>query len=88
MYFTGFAFAGLNIVISSFFSSVDMPGKAFVSSFLRSSALLVPIVIALSLAFGINGTWLSFAVTEFIALVATFINLRRSGYLGKTHSAL
>ncbi|MBQ9956297.1 MAG: MATE family efflux transporter [Ruminococcus sp.] len=87
LYFTGFAFAGLNIVISSFFSSVDMPGKAFVSSFLRSSALLVPIVIALSLAFGINGTWLSFAVTEFIALVATFVNLRRSGYLGKTCSA-
>ncbi len=87
LYFAGYAFAGLNIVISSFFSAVDMPGKAFASSFLRSAALLVPIVIALSLAFKINGTWLSFAVTEFIALIATFVNLGRSGYLKKNRSA-
>lgn len=83
IYFIGFLFAGFNIVTAAFFSAVDAPGKAFVASVLRSAVLIVPLVIALSLILGINGTWLSFVAAELITVIVTTLNLARSGYIAQ-----
>lgn len=64
IYFTGFIFAGVNIVLVSFFSATSETSNAMVISVLRSSFLLIPVVIALSVFFGINGIWVSFVATE------------------------
>ncbi len=69
IYFLGFLFAGLNIICSSFLSSIQRPKYAIIISVLRSFALLVPSIIILSLVFGMTGVWLSFAVTEFIVFL-------------------
>ena len=42
-------------------------------SILRSSVVLIPAVILLSVAFGINGVWMSFVATELIVCVLSLI---------------
>ena len=64
IYFTGFIFAGINIVLISFFSATSKTSNAMAISVSRSSFLLIPVVIALSVFFGINGIWVSFVATE------------------------
>lgn len=64
IYFIGFIFAGINIVLISFFSATSNTAKAMVISILRSSLFLIPVVLLFSFFFGINGVWLSFVITE------------------------
>lgn len=75
IYFTSFIFAGANIVIATYFSSIDIPKNAFISSFLRGFALVIPLAIILSMIFGINGVWLTVPVTEVIVFIISFIML-------------
>lgn len=79
IYFTGFLFAGVNIVSAAYFSASDMAKRAFAISALRSAVLVVPAVIILSMAVGIKGVWLSFTASEVITLAVTIYNLRKSG---------
>lgn len=79
LYFSGYLFAGINVVSAAFFSAVDMPKSASAVSILRSAVLIIPSVIILALNFGINGVWLSFAVTEGLTLAVTLICLVKSG---------
>lgn len=81
LYFTGFLFAGINIVMSAFFSAVDSPAKASVVSLLRSAVIIVPLLILMSIILKINGVWLSFAATEFIAFAASVVSIIKSGIL-------
>lgn len=73
IYFTGFVFAGINIVLISFFSSTSNTVKAMAISILRSSLLLIPVVLLLSVLFGIYGVWVSFVVTELGVIVLTYL---------------
>lgn len=73
IYFTGYLFAGVNTVTSSFFTSVGQPSKGFAISVIRGCAAIIPLVFLLSAAFGMNGVWLSFACAEFVAFSVAVI---------------
>ncbi len=76
IYFIGYIFAGLNIVLSVFFSAVDKAKKAFAVSFARSAAVIVPVLLILSLFFKENGVWLAFPAVELLAFVIGMMNIK------------
>lgn len=75
IYFSGFFFAGFNIIITTFFSAIDSPKQSFMISIVRGFIAIVPIVFILSMIFKMNGVWFSFTVTEIIttALAVSFL---------------
>ena len=72
IYFTGFVFAGINIVMASFFGSISYTAEAMMISVLRSCVILIPAVLILSSAFQMTGVWISFIATEFIVTVFAY----------------
>lgn len=64
IYFTAIPFAGFNIVVSSFFTSIARALPAHVISIIRGFALILPLAFVLSGLFGITGVWLTYPLTE------------------------
>ena len=87
IYFTAIIFAGLNIILSVFFTSAERPVPAYIITLTRGLFVLVPTAVILSVIFKINGVWASFAVTEFIVLSAAvamlFVFLKKTEKKGK-----
>lgn len=77
LYFTGFLFAGTNVLTASLFASVQKPGNAFFISFFRGCAGVVVTAAVFSAALGMNGIWLSFPVTEIMVFLIGRHCLRR-----------
>lgn len=81
IYFIGFLFAGLNVITSVFFSSVDEPKPSLAVSSLRGFILIIPFVFVLSSVLGMNGAWLAFPLTEmftFAVAVIAYIKTRKN----------
>ena len=77
IYFAGFIFAGLNIVMTGFFSAAACVREAFAASILRGFVGIIAFSLLLARLLGLNGVWLSFPVTEFVtAVVAAGMLLR------------
>lgn len=72
LYFTGALFAGVNIVVSAYFSSVEKPLPAQVISFCRGFAVIIPLAFLLAHTLGLVGIWLTFPVAE---LTVTIISV-------------
>lgn len=66
IYFLGFFFAGLNIVMATYLSAIEKTKEAFIISISRGCLVIIPLVILLSLIFGMMGVWLAFVLTEFL----------------------
>jgi len=64
LYFTGFLFAGINVVTAAFFSAVSQPGRSFAVSILRGFVVILPMAFALSAVLGLDGMWLSMPAAE------------------------
>ena len=77
LYFIGAPFAGLNIVWSIWFSSVERPVPAQVVAVLRGLAVILPVTLALAAALGMTGVWLAFPVSEAAVAVVAFALYRR-----------
>lgn len=78
IYFMGFFFGGLNILSISYLSAILKTQGAVVVSVLRSSVVLIPMVLLLSQIWGLTGIWFSFIVTEFIVFLLTLAGIRHS----------
>lgn len=65
-YFSGCLFAGFNIILSSYFSSIEYSRPAHIISLLRGFILIILFALLLSLLGGIIGIWLAFPFTEFL----------------------
>ena len=77
IYFTAFAFVGINIVCTTYFSAVDNPKNAFIISILRGFIVIIPTALILPALFGINAVWLAMTFAEFVVLlVATRMMLK------------
>lgn len=86
IYFTGFLFAGINIVLASFFAAVANSKEALIISVLRGVLVIIPTVIIFSYLFSMNGVWLSFLFTEFItAIVGLVFYLRENKKISITN---
>ena len=77
LYFIGFLFAGINIITASFFSSIEQARLGFIISIVRSVFANIPVVLALSFIFGINGVWTSFPCAELISFMIVLVCLKK-----------
>lgn len=79
LYFTGFLFAGVNIVGSSFLSAVESAKWAFVISVMRGFVVIILCAFILSAMLGMNGVWLAFPSAELITAAVTAAALAAYG---------
>ncbi|MDD3253739.1 MAG: MATE family efflux transporter [Lachnospiraceae bacterium] len=82
LYFTGFLFAGFNIIGAGYLSAVAAAGWAFVASVSRGIVAIVLCALTLSVLLGLNGVWLAFPAAEMITGVVTVVGIHRSHKTG------
>lgn len=76
IYFTACVFAGLNIILSVYFTSTEHARPAHIISVLRGFIIIIPMAFLLSSIGGMTGVWLTFPTTEFIvAIIGLFLFL-------------
>ncbi|WP_252235261.1 MATE family efflux transporter [Clostridium sp. ZS1] len=78
LYFIGFIFVGINIVIISFLNSIESSKVAFIISLIRGFIAIIPLVLILSSLFGLTGVWLVFPSVEAVTTLIAIILLRNS----------
>ena len=79
LYFIGIFFAGINILLSIFFTSTEQSLPGQVVSLLRGLFLIVPVALLLSTWLGVPGIWLSFPAAELLTLlVGGWLYLRQN----------
>lgn len=78
LYFTGFLFAGVNIVGTGILSATESARWAFVTSILRGFVAILIAAFTLSALFGMNGVWLAFPAAEAVTLAVTVAALGSS----------
>lgn len=81
IYFIGFIFAGINIVMAMFLSATENAKSAFIISISRGMVIIVPLLLIMSRLWNMKGVWLSFVLTEFIVtIIAIYITSARKTY--------
>ncbi len=78
LYFTGFIFAGINIVGSAILSAVESVKYAFAASIMRGFIAISIFAFALSATFGMTGVWLAFPAAEFVTMFIIVKGLRKN----------
>jgi len=77
LYFTGFFFAGFNIIIAAFLSATSKMKSAFVVSIMRGCIAIIPNLFILTAFWGMNGVWLSFTFAEIITTIISIMFLTK-----------
>lgn len=80
LYFLACPFAGFNIIISMYFTSVEHPLPAHMISLLRGFFVMIPTAFLLSWIGAMTGVWCAFPITEFMVSiigVIFYLKLRR-----------
>lgn len=84
IYSLSFAFSGLNIFGSSFFTALGDGVTSALISFLRTLVFQLIVLLALPIVLGTDGIWLSIVAAELLALVLTMVLMKikqkRFGY--------
>ncbi len=70
LYFTAIPFAGVNIILSAYFTSTEKALPAQIISLLRGFLMIIPMAFFLSFILKMAGVWLSFPVTECFVTLA------------------
>lgn len=78
IYFLGFFFAGINIIMISYLAAVNHPKESALISFLRSGIIIIPLVIGLSSLFGLKGVWMAYPISEVIILMITILLTKKA----------
>ena len=77
LYFTAIPFAGFNIIISSYFASIEKALPAQIISLSRGFLIIIPMAFFLSFLFEMMGVWLSFPITEcFVTLTGIALYIK------------
>lgn len=66
-----FWIVGFQIISTTFFQSIDKAGKSIILSLARQVFFLIPLLIVMPGMFGLNGVWLSFPTSDFLATCVT-----------------
>jgi Na+-driven multidrug efflux pump len=69
VYFTGFFFVGINIVIAMYLSATENALDAFLITIARGLVIIVPLVLILSQFLNMTGVWLAFVLTELLVTI-------------------
>ncbi|QLY81856.1 MATE family efflux transporter [Clostridium intestinale] len=80
IYFIGFFFVGINIIMAMYLSATERTRDAFIISVSRGCVIILPLVILLSRIWNITGVWFAFVLTECIVTVIAFymVKLKRN----------
>lgn len=73
LYFLGFIFAGINVMLVSYFSAIDRAAVAIVGSLMRGFVAIIILAIVLANMFGENGVWISFLGSEIITFITIIL---------------
>lgn len=76
LYFAGFFFAGINIVVAAFLSAVMDTAKAFAISIIRGCLAIIPLALLLPKMWGMAGVWLAFVLAELAAFAVSAAGIR------------
>lgn len=69
IYFTACVFAGVNIILSVYFTSTEHARPAHIISLLRGFIIIIPMAFLLSSISGMIGVWFTFPTTELIVAI-------------------
>jgi len=72
LYFTSSAFVGYNIILATFFSSIEKTLPAHILSILRGLVLILPMAFLLSTLWGMIGVWLAYPITELLTALCGY----------------
>lgn len=78
LYFFGFFFVGINMILISYFASIEKIKPSFMLSLLRGGIVIVPLVIILSNLFSLYGVWISFPISEASIMLLAFLFYQKS----------
>lgn len=81
IYFLACPFAGFNIIISVFFTSVEYPVPANVISVLRGFAVIIPLAFLLAAAAKMLGVWCAFPITECLVAILAYGYFRKKKFM-------
>lgn len=70
LYFTSTPFTGFNIILSTWFTSVEKALPAQVISLLRGLLLIIPAAFLMAFLWGMTGVWLALTAAEFLTAAA------------------
>lgn len=73
IYFIGFFFAGMNIIIATYLSATEQARDAFLISIARGFVIIIPFVLLFGHLWGMTGVWVSFVLTEALVTLIAFI---------------
>lgn len=79
LYFLGYLFAGVNILLVGYFAATARAKQAFAASILRGALAIAVCAVLMSKLWGINGVWLSFLAAEVITFLVILVCLKNSG---------
>ncbi len=68
-------FAGLNIILSNYYTSRNIPFPAFLLATLRGFAILLPVMVV-CIMLGKDAFWLTYPVTEILSLIIISVYIR------------
>lgn len=66
LYFISNIFVGYNIILATFFTSIEKALPAHILSVLRGLVLIIPLAFLMSALWGMNGVWLTYPATELV----------------------
>lgn len=64
IYFTSIPFVGYNIILATYFTSIEKAVPAQILSILRGLVIIIPMAFLLSALWGMTGIWLTYPITE------------------------
>lgn len=73
LYFISIPFVGYNIILATFFTSVEEALPAHILSILRGLILIIPMAFLLSALWNMTGVWLTYPITEFLTALLGFV---------------
>lgn len=78
LYFLSVVFVGYNIILATFFTSIEKALPAHVLSVLRGLILIIPMAFFMSTLCGMTGVWLTYPITEFLVALLGFVIYRHN----------
>lgn len=72
LYFISIPFVGYNIILATFFTSIEKALPAHILSILRGLVLIIPMAFLLSALWEMTGVWLAYPITEFLIALMGF----------------
>lgn len=73
LYFISAGFIGYNIILATYFTSIEKALPAHILSTLRGLVLIIPMAFFLSALWGMTGVWLTYPITEFFTALFGFV---------------